>query len=211
MMMKFQMIKPYTQRAPQVYVSKHRPQRDWTVLSNLLADTDARLVAMFYNRHGLKPIPGLSRDGQIQRMLAHLTSHQLKQLEDELIAARYGDISTEALIQILMSNDGSGRQNHARMDQITASQATLLEQKGRRWNFTMRGHDVMLDVDRRRMACDCEFFAFAHARGKLCKHLATALGLIPESYAREVMIDLLVHREYGKHRPDWSFESKRAA
>jgi hypothetical protein len=209
--MKIQTIKHYEQKVVRQFIGKTKSNLDWTVLSNLLADTDSRMVAILYNRHGLKPIPGLSKDGQIQRILANLDDHALKQLQNELVAVRYGDMPTDTLIRIVMEGNHLRQHIRARMDQIALSEATLIDQKGRRWAFTMRGHDVVIDADRRKLACDCEFFAFAHRGGGLCKHLATAVRLIPASYAREVLIELAVQHEYGKERYRWSFESKRAA
>jgi hypothetical protein len=76
----------------------------------------------------------------------------------------------------------------------------------------MRGHDQMIDVERRLLACDCEFFAFSSKRQVLCKHLAAVFQVIPPAYAREALIDLVVLREYGDRREGrWYFESTHAA
>lgn len=76
----------------------------------------------------------------------------------------------------------------------------------------MHGYDVVIDLQERLLGCDCEYFRFSSHHQALCKHLAFALTLIPETYAREALIDLLVSRQYGgPETPHWEFEGLRAA
>jgi hypothetical protein len=95
-----------------------------------------------------------------------------------------------------------------RLDQISPDDAVLLEGGARRWVYTMRGHDVVVDIGQRHVACSCRFFSFAAHQHALCKHLVTAFQVIPAIYAREALIDLLVWREYRTGAgPRWEFES----
>jgi hypothetical protein len=93
---------------------------------------------------------------------------------------------------------------------MSVRDASLVENKARRWVYTMRGHDVVIDLDEHLLACDCPFFAFAAKRRTLCKHLATALKLLPPAYARDVLIDLAVAQRYGGRPDQWYFEGRAA-
>jgi hypothetical protein len=184
------------------------------ILDNLMRDTSAPILIILAERYGLRRVPGLAKDELITRILRHLSPEDLKRLEQELIAARYGALPVEDLLNMALEQDAQrlGRPGKPRLDQISVGDATLVEGGTLRWVYTMRGHDVEIDLTRRHLGCDCAYFAFASRRKALCKHLATAFRLIPEVYAREALIDLLVARDYGGDRTvDWRFKSPRAA
>jgi len=188
------------------------PRRGSDIVSNLLQDTDASVLAMLSTRHGLKRVPGLSQDALIDRMLRYLSDDTLKRLQNEMIAARYGELSVPKLLELAM--DVSRRDEglaKARLDHITEGEAILIETGDRRWVYTMHGHDVEIDLNQRTLACGCQYFAFASRREALCKHLALALRLIPPAYAREALTDLIVMRKYGgKRQSQWTFDSEAA-
>jgi hypothetical protein len=184
------------------------------VLINLLHDTSAPVLALLAERYGLHRIPGLSAQALIARILDHLPGEALAALQDELVTAHFGVFPIDALLELALSSEQERKKgaSRPRMDQISLDEATLLSGGPPRWDYTMRGHDQVIDLGRRLLACDCEFFAFASKRQVLCKHLATVFKLIPIVYAREALIDLLVVRQYGDQREDrWYFESTRAA
>ncbi|HEC23599.1 MAG TPA: hypothetical protein ENI95_11870 [Chloroflexi bacterium] len=186
--------------------ASHRP----SVLASLLDDTSTPALMVLAERYGLPRVPGLSRHGLINRILSHLPASDLKRLEDELIAARYGALSVDELLGLFLHREARrrGRPGRPRLDRISQDEAILLEGGPPRWFFTMRGHDVVIDLARRLLACDCPFFAFAARQQLLCKHLVTAFRLLPEAYAREALIDLLVQQRYGQpEQPGWRFES----
>lgn len=182
-------------------------------LMNLLRDTSAPVLVYLAERHGLRRVPGLSREDLIERIMRRLPEEGLRRLEDDLIAARYGGQPIEELLGLVMASDARrlGRST-PRLDAMPPEHATLLEKTPGRWMYTMHGYDVTIDLNRRRLACGCAFFRFSAGRRALCKHLARTLTLIPEVYAREVLIDLLVTREYGgSDAPGWEYEGPRAA
>lgn len=182
------------------------PKPGLNVLPHLLRDTSAPVLAMLSEKYGLRRVPGLGKEQIIDRMLRHLSEPEQKRLESELIVARFGQASIDDLLDIVLDQDTT----RPRLEEMTTADATLIEGGSRRWLYTMRGHDVLVDLNAHTLACDCAFFAFSSKRQMPCKHLVTALRLVPPVYAREVLIDLAVARRFGG-RGGWSFESKRAA
>jgi hypothetical protein len=195
-------------------VSRGGGRRASKVLLNLMRDTSAPTLIWLAERYGLRRIPGLSRRDLIMRILRRLSASDLKRLQQDLIAARFGPLTVDSLLQMALHQDSQhlGRPGKPRLDQVSAGDAILVEGGTGRWVYTMRGHDAEIDLAERRLSCDCTFFDFASRQKALCKHLATAFKLIPEVYAREALIDLLVSREYGDGQAArWQFESRRAA
>lgn len=183
------------------------------VLMNLIRDTSTPVLVYMAEQLGLRRMPGLSRDDLIERMLSQLPQRALNDLEDDLIAARYGTLSVEELLDMVLQTDEQ-RLEHGkpRLDDMPAEEATLVQGDTRRWAYTMHSHDVIVNLHQRRLACSCQFFRFASHQQALCKHLARALTLMPEVYAREILIDLLISRDYGgPDTPTWEFRSLRAA
>lgn len=183
------------------------------LLMNLLRDTSAPVLVYLAEKYGLPRVPGLSRGELVQRILRHLTPAELTDLQGDLIAARYGARPVEDLLAAVLRHD-EGKLEHGRprLDDMPSEEATLIQGGTRRWLYTMHGHDVVIDMNHRYLACSCPFFRFASHRRALCKHLARALTLVPEAYAREVLIDLLIAQEYGgPDAPAWQFTSLRAA
>lgn len=182
------------------------------VLVNLMRDTSAPTLAFLAERYGLRRVPGLSRDTIIMRILRNLPLDQLAALEADLIAARYGALPVGDLVQAAVEAAAQGGRPAPRLDQISPREAFLVDRGMRRWAFTMRGHDVSIDIPNRTLACDCGYFTFAARRKALCKHLAVAFQLIPEVYARDALIELLVMRQYGDRSVQrWQFVSTRQA
>lgn len=183
------------------------------VLMNLVRDTSTPVLVYMAEKHGLRRVPGLSRNELVERMLRHLSPSALEALEDDLIAARYGARSVEELLgMVLYSDERRLAHGKPRLDDMPAEEATLIQGGTRRWVYTMHGYDVIIELHQRRLACGCPFFRFASHRRALCKHLARALTLMPEAYAREILIDLLISRDYGgPDTPTWEFRSLRAA
>ncbi|GEM_PF-921605 len=194
-------------------VTRGAGRRISTVLANLMRDTGAPTLALLAEQHGLRRIPGLSKEALITRVMRHLSADQMAALEADLIAARYGSYTVGGLVRLALARDTMrGRRPAPRLDQVSSDQAILVEGKAPRWVFTIRGHDVVLDLGRRTLSCDCSYFAFAAQRQALCKHLAMALELIPAAYAREALIDLLVSREYGdRNTQRWRFHTTHRA
>ncbi len=189
-------------------LTKQNHQQD--ILHNLLSDSSPHILVFLSEQYGLRRVPGLSKEALIERILHHLREEELPLLMDKLIAARFGSLSIDQLID--MAIQYPDRKQKPRLDQITPSEAILIEGDPYRWVYTMRGHDVVIDLEQRQMTCDCHFFRFASRQQALCKHLATALKLLPEVYARDALIDLLVSRQYGGPRtPGWHFERRPAA
>ena len=179
------------------------------VLINLLHDTSPPVLALLAEKYGLQRIPGLTAKSLIARILGCVPDESLLDLQNELVMARFGALQVDDLLELALAGE---QERRPRMDQIALHEATLLHGGPPRWDYTMRGHDQVLDLKQRLLACDCEFFAFASKRQILCKHLATAFRLIPSTYVREALIDLLVVRRYGDRREDrWDFDSPRAA
>jgi hypothetical protein len=192
--------------------AKNVPQ----LLRNLLRDTSVPVLIYLSERYGLHRVPGLPRAALIDRLLRELPAEALEGLQDDLIAARYGSRAIAELLQIALdTGDHAGQESRLgapRLDDMPPEDATLVESRPGRWVYTMHGHDVIVDTHRRYLACDCHYFRFSSRRQALCKHLARALTLVPEAYARETLIDLLVVREYGgPQTPSWSFRSLKAA
>ena len=199
----------------QYIVTRPAADRAPATLRNLLADTSAPVLIALAEKYGLPRVPGLDQRALLERLLRNLSAAELEDLLDDLVAARFGSLTIDQLLDRLLELDArrselqSGHAGRARMDQISADEATLLEGGGRRWAYTMRGHDATIDLARREVSCDCQFFAFASHRGAICKHIATAFKLLPEVYAHKALVDILVSREYGTPAtPEWSFESK---
>lgn len=193
-------------------ITRSEPRPISPLLRNLLEDTSPPILAYLSDRFGLPRVPGLSQEGLIRRLLNHLSDDDLRDLEDDLIAARYGSLSVNDLLELALITQQNGRAGSPRLEDMLVDQARLIEGGPQRWAFTMHGYDVMIDVARRRMACGCEYFKFAAHRNALCKHLACALTLIPPVYARDALIDLLVTRQYGgPDLPPWDFTSLQAA
>lgn len=181
------------------------------VLMGLLSEVGVPILVMLSEKYGLKRVPGLGKKELIQRIFKHLDPEALARLEEEIIAARFGQASVASLLDIVLENDKPESTRKPRTDQISTADAVLVEGGSRRWVYTMRGHDVVIDHDQHVLQCDCPFFAFAAPRRVLCKHLATAFKLLPAAYAREVLIDLAVARRYGGPGDRWEFESSQAA
>jgi hypothetical protein len=179
-------------------------------LDNLLRDASVPTLVVLAERYGLRRMPGMSKHSLIARIVARLSADELIELEDELIAARYGPLSVDELLSVVLNQDAErlSRPGKPRLDQISRDDATLLESGSQRWVYTMRGHDVTIDIGQRYLACSCRFFSFAAHQHALCKHLVTAFQVIPAIYAREALIDLLVWREYRSGAGQrWQFES----
>lgn len=199
-------------KQPTLTITQIEARRISPLLRNLLEDTSAPVLAYLSDRAGLPRVPGLSKDALIRRLLNGLSVEQLADLEDDLIAARFGSLSVEALLDLALQTQRTGRAGSPRLEDMRTDQARLVEGGTRRWVFTMHGYDVMIDVAQRRLACGCDYFKYASQRHALCKHLARGLTLIPPVYAREALIDLLVTREYGgPDTPPWRFTSLQAA
>lgn len=193
-------------------ITQGEPRPISPLLHNLLEDTSAPILAYLSDRYGLPRVPGLAQAGLIRRLLSHLSDDELHELEDDLIAARYGSLSVDDLLDMALTTQQTGRAGAPRLEDMPVEQARLVEGGPQRWAFTMHGYDVLIDVAQRRMACGCEYFKFAAHRHALCKHLARALTLIPPVYARDALIDLLVTRQYGgPDMPPWEFTSLQAA
>jgi hypothetical protein len=178
------------------------------ILLNLLRDENVPALAFLAERYGLHRIPGLTtKQAIVNRVLRSLTPQQLDRLTDDLIAARYGALSVDGLVRLALVQDKQRAGRPApRLDQISPESATLVEKSTGRWIYTMRGHDVLVDIGQHVLACDCGYFRFSARRGALCKHLATVFRLIPEVYSREALINLLVSRQYGgPNTPQWRF------
>ncbi len=191
--------------------TRNRSKRASSVLVDLLQDTSPHILVYLAEKYGLHRVPGLTKSDLIARILSKLSPDKLRLLKDELIAARYGAMSIDELL-VLALEDGEMAPGKPRLDQVSPGEAILLEGNTQHWIYTMRGYDVKIDLQQRNLACDCPYFAFASRRGGLCKHLAMAFRLIPEVYAREALIDLLVWREYGNlPSSGWRFHSPRAA
>ncbi len=187
------------------------------VLVNLLKDTSPPVLVALSEQYHLPRVPGLSHQALIDRLIRKLSAAELNELKDSLIAARFGSMPIEMLLRLALERDTIRatrkriRAARARLDTISPGEAILLEGGPHRWVFTMHGYDVLVDLKARRLACGCTFFSFAASRRALCKHIATAFELIPEAYAREALIDLLVWREYGTaDTPGWHFEARVA-
>jgi hypothetical protein len=180
------------------------------MLDNLLRDASLPTLAVLAERYGLRRMPGMSKHGLIARIVAHLSPDELVDLEDELIAARYGALSVSDLLSVALTQDAArlSRPGRPRLDQISPDDAILLENGAQRWVYTMRGYDVTVDIGQRYLACGCRYFSFAAHQHALCKHLVTAFQVIPAIYAREALIELLIWREYRSGVGQrWQFES----
>jgi hypothetical protein len=183
---------------------------DNNVLASLLRDTGMPVLVMLSEKYGLRRVPGLGKDQIVERILRRLGRTDQERLQEELVAARFGQASIDDLLDIVLEEDSRHRGSRPHLEEMSVGDATLIESAGRRWVYTMRGHDVLIDLTQHVLACDCAFFVFSSKRQIPCKHLVTALRLVPPVYAREVLVDLAVARRYGG--PDgWYFESHQAA
>lgn len=182
-----------------------------SMLANLLRDTGMPVLAMLSEKYGLRRVPGLGKEQIIERMLKHLTREDRKRLKEELVAARFSQASVGDLLDIVLEKDAGRPSSRPRLEEVSLGDATLIESASRRWVYTMRGHDVVIDLNQHVLACDCAFFAFSARRQMPCKHLVTGLRLVPPVYAREVLVDLVLARRYGGPAGGWFFESRRAA
>jgi hypothetical protein len=180
------------------------------VLANLMRDTGVTVLVMLSEKYGLRRIPGLGKEQLIERILRNLPEDSHKRLEEELISARFGQASIDDLLDMLFEDEGNRKAAKPRLEDMSPSDATLIESGSRRWVYTMRGHDVRVDLNERVLGCDCAFFTFSAKRQMPCKHIITALRLVPQVYARDVLIDLVVARRFGGG-DGWDFESGRAA
>jgi len=186
-------------------------RRSSPILANLLRDVGMPVLAMLSEKYGLRRVPGLGREQLVERLLKHLSYADRRRLEEELIAARFGQASIDDLLDIVLEKDTRHPSSRPRLEEVSLGDATLIESASRRWVYTMRGHDVVIDLNRHVLACDCAFFAFSARRQMPCKHLVTGLRLLPPVYAREVLVDLALARRYGGSGGDWFFESRQAA
>jgi hypothetical protein len=179
------------------------------ILANLLQDTSAPTLAYLAEKYGLRRVPGLTKQALVDRIIRLLDTQQRSALQDELIASRYGTYSVAQLVRLAVARDHSrSGGSEPRLDLISPDMATLVRSSQGSWVYTMRGHDVMIDTSRHVLGCNCRYFVFAARRKAICKHLATAFELIPEVYARETLIDLLVAREYGgRESLRWRFQA----
>jgi len=181
------------------------------VLGSLLDEIGMQVLAMLSEKYGLRRVPGLGKEQIVERMLKRLSPADRDRLEDELIAARFGQASIDDLLDIVLETDTDRPSSRPRLEDMSLGDATLIESGSRRWLYTMRGHDLLIDLNQHVLACDCAFFAFSSRRQMPCKHLVTGLRLVPPVYAREVLIDLALARRYGGSGGGWFFESRRAA
>src|SRR5574341_234875 len=192
-------------------ITRRTGQRASNVLVHLMHDTSAPMLAFLAEQYGLNRIPGLSKDALITRILRHLPLDKLAALEQDLISGRYGSLEVGELIEMAVQEAAKSGRAGPRLDQVSAHEAFLIERGTRRWVFTMRGHDVVIDGPNRTLACDCAYFEFSARRQAICKHLALGFRLIPEVYARDALIEMLVVRQYGDHSAQqWDFVSTRS-
>ncbi|MBN1122570.1 MAG: hypothetical protein JXJ17_15950 [Anaerolineae bacterium] len=184
------------------------------VLVNLLRDTSMPMLNYLAEHYGLYRIPGQSKSILIERLLRQLPDTALNQIENDLIAGRYGHLSVDELLNIALVSDAqrSGRAGIPRLDDMDPEEVVLVDSSVDRWVYVMHGYDVEIDLDRRRLKCGCPYFEFSSRRQAICKHIARGLTMIPEVYARKALIDLLLSREYGgPHTPRWEFDHSQAA
>lgn len=204
------------QEVPQFKAVQPHPARPSGVLVNLLKDTSIPVLIALSEQYGLPRVPGLNHDALTSRLLRGLSSDQLRRLKDHLIAARFGGMSVTDLVDLALERDAGrasrqgGGQGTPRMDQISQQEALLLESGLRYWVYAIRGHEVSIDLHHRTVSCACSYFAFSARRQALCKHIAITFKMIPEVYARDALIDLLIWREYGTtDTPAWTFINRR--
>ncbi|MGF1504503.1 MAG: hypothetical protein GYB64_05970 [Chloroflexi bacterium] len=173
------------------------------IIDRLLTEADIAALVYIADRHGLKRVPGLSRKQLVGRLKRHVPA---RALFDGLVAAKYGSYTTADLLELLLHDPAYDRLSAGkpRLDHIDRQRAVLLEGTPRRWAYTMRGHDVIIDLGRQALACDCRYYTFAARHRLICKHIATALDLIPEVYSRSALIDLLLNRDV------WTFKAVSA-
>jgi len=185
-----------------------------SILVNLLRDTSMPMLNYLAAHYGLHRIPGQSKAVLIERLLRQLPDAALSQIENDLIAGRYGHLSVDELLNVALVSDArrSGRAGVPRLDDMNPEEAVLVDSSVDYWVYVMHGYDVVIDLDRRKLKCGCPYFEFSSRRQAICKHIACGLTMIPEVYARKALIDLLLSREYGgPHTPRWEFDHSQAA
>jgi hypothetical protein len=170
----------------------------------LLAHTPAATLVHIAQEFGLPRVPGLSQTQWVERLLAAVPHDKLY---DSLIALRYGVFGLDELLNKLLDGIPYNKVpiSRPRMDRIDPQAVVVVAHTTTRWAFTMRGHDVLLDVRTHQLGCDCRHFEFASRYGAICKHIATAFRVIPAAYARAAIIDLLIEREFGPAERSWAF------
>jgi hypothetical protein len=184
------------------------------ILINLLRDTSMPMLNYLAGQYGVPRIPGQSKAILIERLLRQLPDDALNQIENDLIAGRYGHLSVEELLNIALVSDArhGGRSGAPRLDDMDPDDVVLIDSRVNRWVYVMHGYDVVIDLNRRRLKCGCPYFEFSSRRQAICKHIARGLTMIPEVYARKALIDLLLSREYGgPQTPRWEFDHSKAA
>jgi hypothetical protein len=192
-----------------------RPSREKPsgLLANLMNDSSAPVLIYLAEQYRLRRMPGLTKQALIARILRELSSHDQEKLLRNLIAARYGSMSVDALVRHAVARDIVQKHRpQPRLDQLPQMHGIQVEGNPQRWVFTIRGHDVSIDLAQRALSCDCRYFEFASRRQALCKHLARAFEMVPSIYARDALIDLIVSSEYGDpYTPHWRFIARKRA
>ena len=153
----------------------------------------------------------LTRHDVIMALLRYLNDGQLAELTESLIRARYGRMSIRELLDTLIARSVErSRRPAPRLDRVSQDDAALVQGSPDCWTYTMRGHDVTIDLARHSVGCSCTYFTFSARHGGLCKHLATAFALMPEVYAREALIDLIIAQSDSDNpRGGWRFTGTR--
>lgn len=169
------------------------------MLANLLHDTSAPALIVLVERYGLKGAWRQSHQALVEQMLRDLSPEVQRRLMDELIAARYGALSIEDLLEETLATAlrRDPRTTAPVVEAVSEEESDLTEDGPPRWRFIIRKHPVMVDIEGRRLTCDCRHFEFAGRRGMLCKHLVMAFRLMPEDAARAALMDLLATEQYG--------------
>jgi hypothetical protein len=196
----FQVIRPRREKSP-------------SLLANLMLDSSAPVLIYLAEQYGLRRMPGLTKQALIARILRELSSHDQEKLLRDLISARYGSMSVDALVRYAVAREvGQTHRPRPRLDQLSQMRGTQVEGNSRRWVFTIRGHEASIDLAHRSLSCDCRYFEFAARRQAICKHLARAFEMVPEIYARDALIDLIVSSEYGDPSTSrWRFVARKTA
>lgn len=185
-----------------------RRSPDLELLGNLLRDTSPPTLAILARRYGLEDISRLDEREIVERILHDLSEQALAQLENELIAARYGAFGVQELLGIAFKRaaERATRTSRPQLGTVSPGEATLLQDGPPRWRYAIRDHNVLIDLSVRCLACDCKHFEFARRQGMLCKHLAMAFTLMPTDCAHAALTDLLATEQYGGlNTPRWTF------